>query len=344
MNYRGFFSNFLGGFFSDPRGRADKATFANPFSWVIRWRFRFWGSRLFHCFVGSALAQILLRGMPLNLVLVRHGQSEGNYAQDLFRSSRVSPELREQFAHRHGSEYRLTSKGCFQARLAGAWLRDHLVCNPFRGKVEAGKFFHVLFTSTHIRAKETAGELAKALGASDRIWHFDALIRERDYGQYEFLTESNITGFLPVRDALKVRPLHHTPLGIEGSTAVLSRLWITLANLCRNYSLANVLFVCHGDIIWHYRYLLERMEDSVFSEKYANPPAKERIYNGCIVHYTRVDPFTGKINPWFSHMRIVFPDQGNVESNWCAIARPLITADELLREAHTIPRIVDNSA
>lgn len=347
MNFRGLLSFFSGRYwrqlFLRSPGGVVATDSASSLPLVVRWRFRFWRSRSVHWFVGLALAQIVLRGMPLNLILVRHGQSEGNLAQDLFRISEVDRELLQIFAQRHGSEYRLTTRGCRQARLAGAWLRDHIVKAPFGGKVKAHSFFHVLYTSTHIRAKETAAQLAQELGAAQRVWHFDALIRERDYGQYEFLTESNLAGFLPVREALKTRPLHHTPVGVEGSTAVLSRLWITLSNLCRNYSLANVIFVCHGDIIWHYRYLLERMEDSVFSSKYGSPPPAERMLNGCVVHYTRVHPLTGKVSPWFSHMRIVFPDHPEGELLWRAIDRPLITAEELMREAQSIPRLVDNA-
>src|SRR5438874_4087686 len=63
--------------------------------------------------------------MPLDLVLVRHGESEGNVA---FASSRLGDHshFTPEFLARHSSKWRLTDKGREQAHAAGEWLRGHL--------------------------------------------------------------------------------------------------------------------------------------------------------------------------------------------------------------------------
>jgi len=61
--------------------------------------------------------------MPIDLVLVRHGESEGNVAR---RSSAAGDNsvFTEEFCGRHNSRFRLTDRGREQARAAGAWLRE----------------------------------------------------------------------------------------------------------------------------------------------------------------------------------------------------------------------------
>jgi len=63
--------------------------------------------------------------MPIDLLLVRHGESEGNVAMSLSRKGDdryFTPEFR----NRHSSSYRLTPQGEAQAMAAGAWIRDNV--------------------------------------------------------------------------------------------------------------------------------------------------------------------------------------------------------------------------
>ena len=59
-----------------------------------------------------------LRTLPLDLVLVRHGESEGNVAQEWSKLGDDSL-WTEEFRQRHSSRYRLTLKGREQVRGGG---------------------------------------------------------------------------------------------------------------------------------------------------------------------------------------------------------------------------------
>ena len=104
--------------------------------------------------------------LPLDLVLVRHGESEGNIAVDASKggdNSIFTPEFR----NRHSREFRLTDKGIAQAKAAGEWLRTNV---PFP--------FTYFCVSDYIRAKETAALLA----LPDARWKDEFYLRERDRG------------------------------------------------------------------------------------------------------------------------------------------------------------------
>lgn len=67
----------------------------------------------------------LLGDWPLELVLVRHGQSEGNEAVARSQHGDLSAYTPE-FKNKHSSTYRLTDKGVQQAKVAGQWIRENI--------------------------------------------------------------------------------------------------------------------------------------------------------------------------------------------------------------------------
>lgn len=82
--------------------------------------------------------------LPIDLILVRHGESEGNLANKASKSgdnSFFTPE----FLNRHSRNFRLTDKGSLQAKRTGEWIQKN-VPMPF------DRFY----VSDYIRAKETA--------------------------------------------------------------------------------------------------------------------------------------------------------------------------------------------
>jgi broad specificity phosphatase PhoE len=64
-------------------------------------------------------------GGPVDLVFVRHGESEGNLAQ--YRSHHGNEaDWTPDFANRHSSKYRLTDEGRKQAQFAGAFVKENI--------------------------------------------------------------------------------------------------------------------------------------------------------------------------------------------------------------------------
>jgi len=86
---------------------------------------------------------------PMELVLVRHGQSEGNEAVARSKKGDLSAYVPD-FQKKHSSSYRLTDKGLLQARVAGRYIREHV-----------SEKFDRYYTSEYVRAMETAGLLGK---------------------------------------------------------------------------------------------------------------------------------------------------------------------------------------
>ena len=78
--------------------------------------------------------------LPLDLILVRHGESEGNVAQDFAKLGDDSLWTAE-FKDRHSSKYRLTDKGKAQAKMSGDWI-----------KANVSPHFDVYYVSEFLRA------------------------------------------------------------------------------------------------------------------------------------------------------------------------------------------------
>src|SRR6185436_2831339 len=98
--------------------------------------------------------------MPIDLVLVRHGQSEGNAAKRRSEAGDHSA-FTEAFKNRHSSSFRLTKLGREQAHLAGKWLRAEFY--------DRGIAFDRCITSEYLRAVETAA----LLELPDAEWRTD---------------------------------------------------------------------------------------------------------------------------------------------------------------------------
>src|SRR3989338_8127735 len=102
---------------------------------------------------------------PVDLILVRHGQSEGNLA---IKSSNEGDNkfFTPEFRNRHSRAFRLTDKGIKQAEAAGRWIRDNIPMPLDR-----------FYVSDYIRAKETAAHL----DLPNAVWRVEFHLRERDH-------------------------------------------------------------------------------------------------------------------------------------------------------------------
>lgn len=101
-------------------------------------------------------------GLPLNILFVRHGESEGNIAAR-YEDAGV-PDLQEKISRKTGYDYRLTKTGIGQAEAAGRWIKKNI-----------SQKFDRYFTSDLLRARETAS----LLGIENAEWTLDTDLREQ---------------------------------------------------------------------------------------------------------------------------------------------------------------------
>jgi NAD+ kinase len=263
--------------------------------------------------------------MPIDFVLVRHGESEGNVVGDRAKKGDDSG-FTEEFIARHSSQWRLTNKGREQAQAAGKWLRDNF-SEPF------GRHY----TSEYLRAMETAGHL----GLPSALWLPHFYLRERDWGELETMshTERKKTHAKSLR-VKKEHPLLWKPL--NGTSLVdlcIRNNWI-LDTLHRECSEMKVVLVCHGEVMWGFRLQLERIPFERFNELDASKNPFDRIHNCQILHYTRRHPMSGELFPYLGWMRSICPwDTSKSSNTWLPIKRKKFTNDELIARVERVEPI-----
>ncbi|MDO8598852.1 MAG: phosphoglycerate mutase family protein [bacterium] len=273
--------------------------------------------------------------MPVNLVLVRHGESEGNIAN---RRSRAGDDgaFTQQFSERHSSLWRLTTRGIAQAKSAGAWLRENL------SRGEGVTVFDRYYVSEYVRALETAGHL----GLPGAVWFRSAYLRERDWGQLDVMPDAVRRERFAEELARRERDgFFWAPPGGESMATLCLREDRILQTLHRECTDQDVGIVGHGEVMWAYRVLLERMTQPRYRALDASSDPRDHIHNCQILHYSRRDPATRKLASSYRWMRSVCPwDLTKSRNDWEPIERPRHTSEELLAEVETIPRLVDNPA
>lgn len=264
--------------------------------------------------------------MPLDLVLVRHGESEGNIAHALSRKGDDRHYTKE-FRARHSSTWRLSDRGIEQARVAGDWIREHV-------SVEFDRYL----TSDYFRARETAAYLALPKAR----WYTDFYLREREWGEMDTLThEERMTLHADAMARREEDTFYWRPPGGESMAHLCNRLKWVLHTLHREMAGKRVVIVCHGEVMWGFRVLVERIDPGRFLELDRSPDPRHRIRNGHILHYTRQDPATGEIHPYVGHMRQVCPwDAVRQPGDWESITRPRFSNEDLLKTVERVPRMI----
>jgi len=265
--------------------------------------------------------------MPIDLVLVRHGESEGNLANKFSRlgdNRHFTPE----FTRRTSAMWRLTDKGRRDAGKAGQWIRDNI-----------GAKFGRYYVSEYIRAQETAA----LLNLPDAQWYAEFYLRERDWGEMEVLADDERQArFAESLRRREVDSFYWTPPNGESLAQLCLRIDRIINTLHRECSEKRVIIVCHGEVMWAFRVRLERMSQMRFRELDESTNPHNRIHNCQILHYTRCDPCSDVIAAFYSWMRSVCPMDTDLSSNeWQEIKRPRYSNSDLLTLVGTVPRLVN---
>jgi broad specificity phosphatase PhoE len=264
--------------------------------------------------------------MPIDLVLVRHGESEANIVQKQNKLDTENYEFPTNFSSRHDSRMRLTEKGVQQAEKAGEWLREHELAE-----------FSDYYVSPHLRTLETAGHLR--LGGN---WIRDDRWRERDWGEFG-------TATIKERDTFYKRNLasralsewYWCPTGGESLAAgVRLRFEDILDTLHRQSGHGKVIAVVHGEMIRTAQFVIERMTPLQWEEM--DDDEAYKMSNCQILHYTRKNPETGELTEKLQWRRSISPWDSALSWNdgqWTKIEPRTYSDEDLITEADSLPRI-----
>lgn len=263
--------------------------------------------------------------MPIDLVLVRHGQSEQNLASH-FAKNGDSSLYTEAFRRRHGGQHRLTAKGRKQAKAAGKWLRAN----------DLG-YFDRRYVSAYTRAMETAG----LLNLDGPDWMADPLLREREWGDFDNIPHDERV--VKSEESMAMRdtdPFFWIPPNGESVAQLTVRLRSVLDTLHRECSDRRVVIVCHGEVMLAFRFLLERMSIEQWVQLQKSNKPGEKIFNCQVFHYTRRDPQSGELSAHLDWMSSISPaDPTNNGDGWQKIARKRFSDAELLQAAEQVEHL-----
>ena len=266
--------------------------------------------------------------MPINLFLVRHGESEGNIANRFSYNGDASA-FTEQFKSRPISDWRLTDKGIMQAKAAGAWL----YCNVISDLLP----FDRLYTSYYVRAMETSIYLDL-----EGDWFPEVYLRERGWGELDNMSmQERNEKYATEMKRRKHDGIFWAPAGGESLADVCLRADRVLTTWHREASNLDLLATCHGEMMRGFELRIERPPLDRFVEKINSDNEHDKIHNCQIIHYTRRNPETGDLAPYVTHVRSVCPwDLTKSSNDWRPIVRQRYTKDFLIDFVNKHPRML----
>lgn len=270
--------------------------------------------------------------MPIDLVLVRHGKSEGNAANRRSRRNDHS-DFTPEFRDRPSSLWRLTDEGIDEAARTGIWIKENI-----------GSYFDKYYVSEYIRAIETAANLK----LPDAKWYLEFYLREREWGEMDVMpANERDEKFADVMAWRKRDVFYSRPRGGESHADLCLRVDRVLDTLHRECSDKKVIVVAHSEVIWAMRIRLERMNQKTYEYIWNDMPKDEfekyyKNYNGQVIHYTRRDE-RGRVHPCFVRVRSVAPSElGKTPGDWREIKRMSFTNNELQSIADEVKRLVND--
>jgi broad specificity phosphatase PhoE len=217
-------------------------------------------------------------GIPgvIELLLVRHGESQGNVAATLAHQSGahvINVPARD-------ADVELSATGREQALALGRLLTG--ISEDRQAAV---------WSSPYLRARQTA-EVAVRTGGWEAEVRLDERLRDRELGILDMLTSAGVEARLP-EEAERRRWLgkfYYRPPGGESWADVVLRLRSLIADLDRLYAGQRVLLVCHDAVILLIRYILEGLTE----RELLDIAATTAILNASVSRFIR----PGGTGPW----------------------------------------------
>jgi broad specificity phosphatase PhoE len=197
----------------------------------------------------------------VELLLVRHGESEGNVAA----AAAVAAGAEVIEIGLRDADVPLSPTGVEQAtalgRVLGDWISDD---NPAS-----------VWSSPYVRAEQT-GRTALDVAGLDLPILIDERIRDRELGVLDLLTAEGVVARYP-EEAERRRWLgkfYHRPSGGESWADLILRVRSFLADLDRVEDGHRVMIVCHDVLVLTFRYICERLTEQQMLEIGATTPVK----------------------------------------------------------------------
>lgn len=256
--------------------------------------------------VGYPIAEDRPSTMPPLLALVRHGESEGQVASRLEKQGDLSA-FTEEFRNTSSAEWNLSRKGFWQARMAAAWMREHLM-----GSIALPeKSFDRGYFSSLKRARQTMGALllqdlvAPAMINGQPVpdhynVSYDIRLRELDFGNVSTIPQQEFRELYP--DSVLTRridPLYGRTPGGESIADVMDRSRGFFGSLARAHErgVRSALVVSHGRHIRSNQLSIEGIDPLKWHDYEGR--SENEIKNCQVVLYSRRNPETGAESPTY---------------------------------------------
>ncbi|PIQ91371.1 MAG: hypothetical protein COV70_04005 [Parcubacteria group bacterium CG11_big_fil_rev_8_21_14_0_20_39_22] len=269
--------------------------------------------------------------LPIDLILIRHGQSEGNAAKR--RSEKGDNSAYALLGGRHTRSFRLSEKGRGQAAQAGKWLKEEFTHG------DNVPIFDRYITSEYVRAMETSA----LLDLPDATWFRNFYLTERDWGDLELCPDDERSE--KYGKAMRMRntePFFWKPPNGESFAELCLRLDRVLFTLHRECSEMKVVIVCHGEVMRAFRVLIERMSQQKFKQIHNSKKTENRVNNCEILHYSRRNPQTGEISTHTDWMKQSRPANYPFwTTGWKKIYRPKYSNDDLMEIVKMSPSVLE---
>ena len=188
------------------------------------------------------------RDQRKQLILVRHGQSEGNVAAEAAHRD----ELERIDVPARDPDVDLSDLGREQAEAVGRWL----------GSLPPDEQPQVLWTSPYRRARQTA-EIAVDAAGLDIPCRVDERLRDRDMGITDKLTGAGIRAAYPEEAERRewIGKFYYRPPGGESWADVAMRVRAVLTDLAHAEKHQRILVTGHDVVLLLFCYVAEAMDE-----------------------------------------------------------------------------------
>lgn len=232
---------------------------------------------------------------PRHLVLVRHGESEGDVRR-----------IEGTQALKHPKNEKQTEAGHKQSQAAGLWIAKYIL------EVYGFGHFDQYLTSPLVRTKQSAYSLGLA-----ESWTEEPRLTERNRGDIQGLTKQQHKEKYPESyKAMHDHPIYWVPPSGESILAVSHRFGTVIDELA---NAGSVLIMTHRDVIWAAHVPLDG-----FALDDVERMDTGSIYNGQVVHYTNINPNSGAIEgtelTWKRSVDPSVATQVAQDSEWVSLA------------------------